>query len=363
MGFALYLVSLGLQRALITDPLVARSGMVPKNPDLVGKAFTCVLVFASAMSGCLLIIGTAIREPDLQRSLITFAAWLIPLLVQDFWRVILFMRRQPGAAALNDTLWLIGIGIASPLLFFVSGVSGVITVWAAGGAAGAALGFWQTRVMPRHLKKAFSWWRVEAWPLGRWLLFESFSYTAGGQGVVFILYMYLGANDIGGLRAVQAAFAPLTLLIPAIALPGLPAISRAYAQSRSEALKLVRIMGLLAFGGTAIYTMTLWGLHGSVLAGLFGNDFVGFAPLILPIAAAQLAQAGTVAYPLLLKVENRGKVLLVGRTIGTLVLITVSWFLVSRYGILGGAWGMSIGAAIGAIAVAVGANRQQSNAA
>jgi O-antigen/teichoic acid export membrane protein len=151
----------------------------------------------------------------------------------------------------------------------------------------------------------------------------------------------LGTAAIGGLRAATTIFGPLTLLRPAVTLPGLPAMTRAQAASPSKAKLLAAKLsgGLLAL--TMLYVLALGALRGQVLSVVFGGLFGRYGNLLLPIGTEQTAGALGIGFSLLLWSQA------VGQT-GTLVFASA---LALRYGIAGAAWGMTGGAVLETLAI------------
>ena len=60
----------------------------------------------------------------------------------------------------------------------------------------------------------------------------------GGTVGRFVVAGILGAGAVGGLRSVESLFAPLTVIGPALNLPGLPAVARAYKRGFRQARKM-----------------------------------------------------------------------------------------------------------------------------
>ena len=97
-------------------------------------------------------------------------------------------------------------------------------------------------------------------------------------GAVMLLALVLGATELGALRAVLSAMTPLSLIIPAISLPGLPALARASTRSGLEARKLAWQLGIAA-GLIAAGYVLVFRLAPGLLALLFGDEFAGYASL------------------------------------------------------------------------------------
>ena len=93
VGFSSYLVVLGLLRALVVDPMIAiSSGQGSAERLRVDRfAFTVVGLIACAGTAILLVIGSS-GSTDLVRGLFLFGPWIVPALIEDFLRSLLFQR-------------------------------------------------------------------------------------------------------------------------------------------------------------------------------------------------------------------------------------------------------------------------------
>jgi O-antigen/teichoic acid export membrane protein len=270
--------------------------------------------------------------------ILVVAPWIPPALLQDFWRAVLFRDGRARAAAANDGLWLLTMVISAPFAWWIGGAWAIAGCWGIGALAGALAGLAQSRYQPLRIGAALRWWRSDAWLLGRWLGLESVAYSVATYGSVLLLAALLGAGAYGGLRAVQSVFAPLSLLLPAVALPGLPAIVRAGAESRN-ARSLAVWISTLVTGLTILYVM-VFSLSPGALTLVFGERFARFDLIVLPIGLAQIALATSAGFPLLLKAQGRGRALFFSRLTGLVVTLAVSAALAVTRGLSAVAWGM-----------------------
>ena len=127
---------------------------------------------------------------------------------------------------------------------------------------------------------------------------------------VVVLAVILGAHDYGGFRAIQAIFTPLTLIGPAIALPGLPLVSRALRDSRRRAQRIALRLGLAASAMTAVYVVALVGLPG-IVTFFFGSGFTNFQSMILRFLGLSQVVLAPTRSTLLLRAEQRGRMIVV----------------------------------------------------
>jgi O-antigen/teichoic acid export membrane protein len=360
VAFSVYLLALTLQRALVNDPLVVASAHLAEQERhrAVRSAVTLVLGAGVIFSGVILAIA-ALLPPAGASGLRLIAPWIVPALLQDLWRSVLFRDRRGAAAALNDGLWAVGIVVALPVAIATKQEWAVMGAWGFGAALGAIAGFIQARGRPEHPGHAWHWWRTVVWPFGRWLGLESVLLSVQSQAVVFLLGWLLGTGGLGGLRAAEAIFAPMTLLGPALDLPGLPAVSRALAESAAAARRrAVQISGM-ALTVVAAYLLVVGLWRREVLTIVFGAAFASFGRLVVPIGVGQLLYAGAIGFSLLLKAERRGRALVGSRILSSVSSLLLLLYLGSRYGVMGASWGLALGTGLGWVSVTVLALRHR----
>jgi O-antigen/teichoic acid export membrane protein len=352
VGFSFYLLATGFLRSLITDPLLAATASLDDDArrGATRSALTTTLLLA-AVATTLLIVAAITVPSKVGHGLILFVPWLVPALVQDFWRSVLFRDRRGAAGTLNDTLWFAGMAVTLPLVLLVRTDWIVVANWGFGALVAAAAGLVQTRVTPAGARTSVRWWWMRAWKLGRWLAAETIIYTVASQVLVFIMAGILGTRPLGGLRAVGTLFGPLTLLAPAIALPGLPAISRVSAESAERAVRLAISIGVLGVLLTGCYLAVAAALSDQLLEEVFGPSFTQFGALILPIGVGQILIAGTMGFALLLKAQARGKALLAARVVGSVSSLVFVLSLAATNGVTGAAWGMALAGGVSSLAL------------
>jgi len=351
-GFACYLLALGFQRALLTDPLVTSSAALDSGQRRLetGSALTlCVL--GALVASALAAAAGALVPGEIGHGLLLFAPFLLPAMLQDFWRVVLFRDGRGTAAACNDALWLLVMGVLAPFAVLTGGSWAVVACWGAGAAAGACAGVLQTGVRSERPGAALAWWDAKAWPLGRWLGAEGILWAVASYGTIFVLAGLVGTRGLGGLRAVQSLFAPLSLLASAVSLPGLPALSREVGSS-PEAARRLAVRVALGVAGVAVAYVSLLGLAShTALRLVFGAPFPGFADLAWPLGAAQVLAAAPVGFVLLLKAQRRGRGLVLARAVGLAGSLGAVCALATIAGLRGAAWGLAVGALVGALAL------------
>jgi O-antigen/teichoic acid export membrane protein len=192
---------------------------------------------------------------------------------------------------------------------------------------------------------------MSAWKLGRWLAAEAIVYHVASQLLVFILAGILGIRALGGLRAVWTLFGPLTVLTPALALPGLPALVRVSAESAERAVRLALSIGVLAVLVIGCYLAVAAAFGDQLLEWVFGRSFIPFVALILPVGVSQILIAGTIGFALLLKAQARGTALLAARVVGSVSSLVLALSLAASHGVTGAAWGMAVASGVSSLAL------------
>ena len=191
---------------------------------------TLVLGVAAVLTVSMALIGVALGGA-LGRSLILFSPWVALALVQELWRASLFRDQRGRGAAINDGVWAAGMLVMLPFAWLFPSEWMIAATWGVGAAVAAIFGVFQLRVRPAGVVTALRWWKTELRVLGSWLAIENLILTLGTQALVFVLAAQLGAGDLGGIRAVEVVFAPMSLFGEAFAFPGTPIVARALASS------------------------------------------------------------------------------------------------------------------------------------
>ncbi len=354
LGFSAYLVALTMQRALITDPMIVVSAPhQPVDRAAAARRALTVVIAAGVVTTVLLVLLGLVLPASIGTGLLFFVPWLLGTLVQDFWRALLFRDRRGGAAALNDGVWAAAMAASIPLLLVFHNQWIVVSTWGIGAVAGGLLGFWQSGLRPAGLRVSLRWWKCDLWPLARWLGPESALLVVQGHAVVFALVAILGTADVGGLRAVQAVFAPMTLLAQAITFPGLPLLAAMAVTSRRLARVWALRLSAVGVGLVLAYLLVLSLLPRHLLGVVFGSAFDPFDSLIAPIGVLQVLSAASLCVGLLVKAEGRVRALLLNRVIAAVATVILSVALAVAGGLTAAAWGMTVAAAIGSITIAV----------
>lgn len=350
VGFGAYVLALVVQRALVTDPLTVHAARLEPAGARVAleRGLLITSMGAVAMTGVVVIIGFA-AGGHVGHGMLLFTPWIPSALFQDFWRWSLFRAGRGSAAALNDGVWVAAMAASLPLVLLSSSEWVIVACWGVGATAGAVLGWfqlgtWHALRMPRSaFAPTWSWWRQEILPLGRWLGLESMCVAVVGLVVPALIISILSSEALGGLRAVDTIFAPMSLIGQGIELPWLPQLSRDWAQSKRRARLAASRASALAIALLIPYLIVVVVFRGELLATVFGPGFGAYGGLVLPVAATQLGLAGSIGYLTLLKAAGRGQSLLVARGVGSGAVIALVAALSATGGLVWAAWGRMVG--------------------
>ena len=359
LAFSIYVIVLILQRSLVTEALVAITSALDGEQRARTAALGLTLSLLGGVAATIIVLILGWLVPGTAgTALLLVAPWLLGALIQDYWRILMFRDRRASAAAVNDGAWLLVMTAALPLAWAVKTDWAVISVWGLGACGGAALGFYQTRLSPSSIRAAWGWWSSEAWPFSRWNAGAAIIGNVGSNTEAFVVAGILDARALGGLRAVQSIFAPLSLIAPAIGLPGLPAIARANSVAFRSARKMAVRFSAIALAAALVFFVALFMGGWRLLPFLFGPRFRQFRDLIPALATGQAFAAAGVGFLLLIKAQRRGRYLLFFR-LGLMVLDigAVAWG-AAEFGLIGAAWGAALVQLATSVTFGLGALRE-----
>jgi O-antigen/teichoic acid export membrane protein len=349
VGFTAYLVALGLQAALIRDPLVvASAALAPEERQRATRAATTATLALATGIAIVMAMTGLVLPPGLGRGLVLFAPWIVPALLHDLFRTALFRDQRGAHGARNAVAWLAVMTATLALAWNLRSGWAVVGSWGLGAATGAVLGLATTRAWPERPTAAWRWWRERAWPLGRWLGGESVLGAAHTQVTTLLLAGVLGVAELGGLRAAQSLFAFMTLVGPALAMAGLPALTRTLQESMGAARALAMGMSAVALVFVAVYLVAVGSFRGEVMALVFGPEFGPFADLVIPVGVMQLLAAASIGFTMFLKASSEGRTLFWMNVTHSASTLAFTVGLALYAGVQGAAWGFALAAAVGA---------------
>lgn len=350
LAFVTWVGAMSLARALLAQPYVIRAA--PLGGDewrnetrLAAGSILGLSAFAGAAT---VGIGLAQGDSSLGRTLLALGVFVPPLMLQDFWRLAGFSSDRARSAFVNDAVWAVVETVLLALLWASGKISAptATIAWGIGALAGALVGARQFHSSPIFGLRALRWIRANL-PFGGWFGLSSAIYTAGSQAAVIILGVALGPAAVGGIRAVQNLFGPVQLLSIAGESVALPASARMSARHglvgvRQFISQYIVVLGLIVTSYAAAFVV----FGETLLELVFGESFTAYAPLALPLSLSYVAGVWGSGASIGLRATKAGRGLVIAQVIGTLAKLALVALLVTPFGLVGGAWALTIGAVV-----------------
>jgi O-antigen/teichoic acid export membrane protein len=352
IGLGAYQLVVGLQRAFIAQPIVAYAARrsAAERRSLVEAGLTIVLATGAVALVALVVTGVAVGG-SIGRAMLIVAPWLVIALLQEFWKAVLFQERLGFAAAASDFARLVVMGLLTIVAVDWTHDYTIVAAWGIAAAAGLLVAIRFFPMQPKGIGVSVELWRRHAADLGLWLGAREVVYQIVTYATMVALALIIGTRDLGGLRSAEALFSPWSLIAAALALPALPALSRAAALSHRHANRLAVKISAGALGLGLAYFLLMALIGPWLLTFLFGAEFSSYDDLVWPMAMTQLAYAATYSFNLLLFAENRGAAAFAAGATWAFATFACATALGAAYGVSGAAWGLAAGAAIGSVLV------------
>lgn len=277
--FLVYMIALGVTRALVSDPLLVHP---LEAQDRLGEVIgtTCLLGIAVALGVLVAGLGALLVDPRLGDALLVLAACMPLLALQDLGRYLGFATQKPAAAVVLDVSWLVLLLVAVSALF-VTGthvLAWFIAAWGGSGAAAGLLLFAQHP--PRGVRFGFSWLR-HTWGFS-WRYLISYTSTqgtalglSGGVGAI------AGARALGAVQGAVLLVRPfMTFQVAAIA-ASLGEVARAVAADQRPRRQAIRTSALTT-AAALINAVALLVLPDGLGHAVLGATWHAAKPLLLP---------------------------------------------------------------------------------
>jgi O-antigen/teichoic acid export membrane protein len=357
VAFLVWLAVLGINRAMVAEPMTVRGPVDAKSDLSRGCAASTVLggvaaAGIAAVSGILLLSGLGTTTAV---ALIALAPWLPGLLAQDYCRSMAFRLKRPGLALLSDSVFAC-VQAALTVVFLLLGLEGtapLIAAWGLGAIVGAAACVTIMKLQRplqgglRHLR--------ELWSDSRWFLGEFATAFTSVQGYMFLLPLILTTALFGQYRAGAALIGPVIVVFLAGANVGLPGCVQHFREGGIP--RLDGYVGRLTAGVFALtlpYCAVVALLAEPLLKLVYGPSFTDAAVVARLIAIDYALTAVGFGCQAALKATNQIRRLWGTRILSGSVSILATVVLAYTYGLAGAAWASVIAAATQVGGVMVG---------
>lgn len=342
LAWVTYGVVLNISRGLATDPLAVRFSAAPVEAwrGAVARASGTALLVGLVTGVAVALAGAGIGGA-VGGSFVALGLILPAVLLQDSWRYAFFAAGQGRKAFTNDLVWAAALIPAMLVAAQYGSVVGFVLAWGLSGAAAAAFGCVQVRLVPQLA--AARAWVYRHRDLGPRYLVENVSLSGASQLRMYGLGAIAGLAAVGTFRGAELLMGPFLTLMMGLGLFAVPEAARVLQRSPRRLPQFC-----LLLGGTQASGALVWGLGLLFLlpdpAGRFvlGAVWVSASALIVPATLSVMnasLQIGAFAGLRALGASRRSmraQLLTAGATVaGGLAGAAVG-------GALGSAWGVAL---------------------
>jgi len=335
VAFAVYLIVLGVSRALVSEPLLAARREEDQVRDGLSASLTAVLAIAVVSGVGVGGYGLLMGQP----ALVAVAVALPITLVQDVLRYQAFWLRRPNVAVLLDGGWVLGAILTWPILATHSSATTAVLCWAGASMLGTALAIPALRPRLAGPEATREWWHCKARRLAGPMAVESIVYGVSAQAVIFLVAAVLGAGDLGVLRAGQVYFMPVAMALAGCESVAIPHLAQGGVQIRSGIIALLAAgMSLFALISSLVVIAAEPLLHTVLYASAVEVPRL----LLVPLAAQVVLAACSSAFVIAVKVRQSGRDLVVARLFSAGVGLVVLFPATMYGGVQGAAWALAL---------------------
>jgi O-antigen/teichoic acid export membrane protein len=295
LAFLAYQLALGSLRAGAGDVLLIRSAEVARSRDADARQALGFVLAAAAPAAAITCAVGALVGDELGGSLLAIGIVLIPTLLEDCYRYVLFAASRPRSAVVIDSVWLIaqlgGFALASQGAL-PNDPSALILVWGAGATIACACGGVLAGFPPAL--GALAWIRAAPHRVGG--LMADFMLLTGTSYLGFALVPLVASlSTVAALRGALLLFNPLAAFLTSVRVVALPALTRGLvdgkARYRSVSIRLSAGLALV----TVVYSAVVLAIPDGVGKQILGRSWLAASAILLPVSVAYLARA--ISYP------------------------------------------------------------------
>ncbi len=358
LGLSVLLSVVAFQDSLILQPYQIHRFYPGGTPaERAGASLVLSILFSVGSLLLLIIVSLALLvwQATLETIFMSWAiAGILPFaLTRDFARRFAFAHLDSGRALLLDLVAAI-IQLSALVWLGASGRMSALSACAALGAACAlptALWFYSARAefafRARHVRIAFT----ETWALGKWLLAGRITVQVQGYITYWLAAAIGGAAVTGVYAACMSIIGVANPLMMGLSNIFMPKAVLAWKQDGGPGLwhETIRNTALMAAAMTAFCLVVIFAGE-QVMHILYHRiEFAGLGQTLVVLALAM--SFGTLGTPssIALATMKRPRAIIVVTTIEAFLTIALVWILLTKWGLLGAAYGLLVGNAAGAL--------------
>jgi O-antigen/teichoic acid export membrane protein len=356
LGFAAYLSVLGVHRSLVIDPLLTRLESSTRTPR---EALRGAISITASGALILALLGVALgltTSGVLALGILAFAPWIAPALIHALIRAWLYREGRGRIATISSAAWLLAM-LAAAGAGLHADERQMAAAWGIGACAALAVVAANTAgVGLTAPRPAVAWFLGEALRAGIWRSASGIIFSVAIYVRVAVMSSILGPAAVGGYRAIETAFAPTSLIGPALGNPGLPMMRKLVERRSPHSWALALKISALSAGLAIVYIVPVV-LGRNLVITIFGSGFRGYESLILPIAVGAIVGALGTGFTLLLIAARKMKETALIVLLNAGLTLGLALPLAALSGLEAAAWGVAIAAAPPLLVIIVIARR------
>ena len=359
VGISLLGFLLTCQDSLIIEPyLIQRHYPQGTTAERAGASLTLSILFSTGSLLALTIVAFGFQQRDAgsEMFVMTWAiAGVVPFaLTRDFARRFSFAQLRFGGALLLDAA--VALMQLSTLGWLgASGRMSALSAWGAlGGACAFAAAGWlystrgQFAIRVRHVRTGLT----ETWALGKWLLAGQVTVQVQGNITYWLLIAGVGAAVTGMFAACMSIVAFANPLLQGLGNTLLPKMVLAWNNGGGPALRREAIRNTVLIAAlVASFSLAVLFVGEHVMQLLYhGTVFEGHGHTLTVLALAMSAGAVGVPASFALATMERPIAIVTATTLGATLTIGLVWLFMTKWGLLGAAYGLlggSVGGTVG----------------
>lgn len=350
LAYSIVVVLLEVQNSFIASPYTMNCSRLdgPAQARYTGSAFA-LTIGLSGVATAVLLAGSAVfpvglGDPGLRIVFLNLALIVTPLLAKEFARRACFAHFRTREVLLLDGLVSL-IQIGGLFLLAKLGSPSVRSVyWLIAIASGTAVIVWITSWRNRTvitLAGAFHTLRA-TWSFGTWVLTGNLALVLSQQIYPWYLASFKGPAITGTFAACLGLFALINPLVSAIGNYLGPATASASSRGGRVLSRTVLRATVLVSGVVGLFCFVTVLLGNHLLLLLYGSGYKVEFHLIVVLAVSVLVSNATLALGFGFWALNRPDMNLKINLLSTATAVILGPWLVSRYGLLGAAYGLLI---------------------
>jgi O-antigen/teichoic acid export membrane protein len=288
--YAVFFLLAGLNNSLVMVPMATLgASLEQRETEVYFSSLTLLQILLLTIIGLVLtVIGLTIQTltevTTFSRILFAMTIAILPHLLQDYFRKLLYTRIEIKSALKNDILsyGLKIIGVILLIGFDRLSCSHCFIVMGLGSLIGCLYGAFQNRMLLGFDRLSLRGTLKQNWSFGRWMLANVVTQQSSNQIYIYISAGFLPTSMIGALGAARNILGFTHILLLGMDNIANPISSRRYfnhgKKGLNQLLKEFTVIGGLALVG---YCLLVSFFSDSILSILYRNQYSGYGILVV----------------------------------------------------------------------------------